>query len=93
VGEKGPSDIKGCGNYLLPEYDSKGEGKVAALLYCLDSNDYPPASKYGDYDWIHYDKIAWYSLVSPAKQYACRGERRATAACFGFLPYSDIRVQ
>ena len=60
VGEKGPENIKGYGNYVLPVYDSAGQGKVATLLYCLDSNDYPPVSKYGHYDWIHYDQIAWY---------------------------------
>ncbi|WP_277464727.1 PA14 domain-containing protein [Parabacteroides sp. PF5-6] len=64
VGEKGPEYIKGCGNYVLPVYDSKGKGTVAALLYCLDSNDYPSASKYGHYDWIHYDQIDWYRRQS-----------------------------
>lgn len=64
VGEKGPRDIKGCGNYVLPVYDSKGQDNVAALLYCFDSNDYPPVSKYGHYDWIHYDQIAWYRQKS-----------------------------
>jgi len=66
AGEKGPEEIKGYGNYVLPVYDSKGQGKVAALLYCLDSNDYPPVSKYGHYDWIHYDQIAWYRSQSLA---------------------------
>lgn len=66
VGEKGPEQIKGYGNHILPLYDSAGKGKVAALLYCLDSNDYPPVSKYGHYDWIHYNQIAWYRQQSQA---------------------------
>lgn len=60
VGERGPENIKGYGNYVVPVYDSKGQGVVSALLYCLDSNDYPKVSKYGHYDWINYDQIAWY---------------------------------
>ena len=62
VGEEGPEDIKGYGNYVLPVYGSKGN--VAALLYCMDSNDYPPVTKYGHYDWVHYDQIAWYRTQS-----------------------------
>lgn len=60
VGEKGPKDIMGCGNCAIPVYDSKGGNKVEAVLYCIDSNDYRPDNKYGEYDWIHYDEIDWY---------------------------------
>ena len=59
VGEKGPEDIMGRGNCAIPVYDSKGN-KVEAVLYCIDSNDYRPDNKYGEYDWIHYDEIEWY---------------------------------
>ncbi len=59
VGEKGPEDIQGYGNYVIPVAGSKSN-KTSALLYCLDSNDYPPGTKYGHYDWIHYNQIEWY---------------------------------
>ena len=35
-----------------------------ALLYCIDSNDYPESKDYGTYDWIHFDQIAWYRQTS-----------------------------
>ena len=42
VGAKGPADIMGCGNCVIPVYGSQRKGTVEALLYCLDSNDYQP---------------------------------------------------
>lgn len=62
VGSKGP-DLYGCGNYALPIIDSDGKS-VAAVIYCLDSNDYPKEKKIGHYDWIHFDQIGWYRKTS-----------------------------
>ncbi len=64
AGEKGPQEIKGCGNCVLPIYGSTGNDKIAALLYFLDSNDYQPEKLYGSYDWIHFDQIDWYRKQS-----------------------------
>jgi alkaline phosphatase len=63
IGEKGPEDIYGVGNYVL-DVRSRASDKTAALLYCLDSNDYPPSDTLSYYDWIHYDQIAWYRQQS-----------------------------
>lgn len=63
VGEKGPEDIYGYGNYTLPVRASASD-KTAALLYCLDSNDRSPVTKYGDYDWVRYNQIEWYRKES-----------------------------
>ena len=61
VGEKGPRDIKGVGNYAIPVYNSKNQNKVEAVLYCLDSNDYSESNiKYGYYDWVKFNQIEWY---------------------------------
>lgn len=63
IGEKGPETIHGCGNYVVPVYGA--DHKTAkALLYCIDSNDYPESKDYGTYDWIHFDQIAWYRQTS-----------------------------
>jgi len=63
VGEKGPADIKGCGNYVL-EIEGSEPG-LAALIYCFDSHDYPEDTrKYGHYDRISYDQIEWYRRQS-----------------------------
>ena len=40
IGEKGPKDFTGMGNYVLPVLASDGSNKANALLYCIDSNDY-----------------------------------------------------
>ncbi len=62
VGEKG-SGPRGCGNYTIPIYGSDND-RTAALVYCIDSNGYPDRKGYGDYDWIHFDQIAWYRNLS-----------------------------
>lgn len=59
VGENGPEEIYGHGNYVLPIQSPAG-GKTAALVYCMDSNDKAQATKYGHYDWIRHDQIEWY---------------------------------
>jgi hypothetical protein len=69
IGERGPEDIYGVGNYIL-EVCSRTSDKPATLLYCFDSNDYTLLFKknrnqdLGIYDWIHYDQIAWYRQQS-----------------------------
>lgn len=62
VGTKGPK-ISGSGNYTLPIKASDGNS-VAAVIYCIDSNDYPKDKKIGNYDWIKFDQIAWYRKTS-----------------------------
>jgi hypothetical protein len=63
VGEKGPEDIHGCGNYVLPVLESKSN-KTAALLYCFDSNDYTGNYKLGNYAPIYLDQVMWYRQQS-----------------------------
>jgi hypothetical protein len=62
AGSKGP-ELYGCGNYSLPIKSSDGKS-VAAMIYCMDSNDYPAGKKISHYDWIHYDQIGWYRETS-----------------------------
>lgn len=63
IGEKGPATIHGCGNYVVPIYGADHK-TTKALLYCIDSNDYPESKDYGTYDWIHFDQVAWYRQTS-----------------------------
>jgi hypothetical protein len=62
VGEKGP-ELYGCGNYALAIKSSDGKS-VAAVVYCLDSNDYPKNKRIGHYDWIQFNQIDWYRKTS-----------------------------
>lgn len=65
IGTKGPADIKGCGNCVLPLYGADGQ-TPQALIYCIDSNDYPADKRYGHYDWIDYSQVSWYRAQSQA---------------------------
>lgn len=61
IGEKGPQELAGMGNYVLPILASDGSSAPAGLVYCLDSNDYSPdQEKYGYYGWIEHSQVAWY---------------------------------
>lgn len=62
TGSKGQK-LYGCGNYSLSVKSSDGKS-VAAVIYCMDSNDYPTDKKIGHYDWIQYDQIGWYRSAS-----------------------------
>lgn len=59
VGNKGPSEITGTGNYFLPVVGSTSDS-VAAILWFFDSNAYCDNKNISDYDWIKFDQIAWY---------------------------------
>jgi hypothetical protein len=63
IGEKGPEDIHGVGNCVLPVYGSK-DNLPAALLYCFDSNEYTNDPGYGVYAPIYFDQIEWYRRQS-----------------------------
>lgn len=87
VGEKGPK-MTGCGNYVLT-VKSKDDTKTASLLYFLDSNNKPSAHKYGHYDWIHYDQIAWYRKTS--EQYtAINNNQPIPALMFFHIPVLEF---
>jgi hypothetical protein len=82
LGEPGPEEIGGYGNYVLPVHASSSD-KVAALLYCIDSNDYPDKhTQYGSYDWIHHDQVNWYRKQSQAYTQANGGQPLPALAFF-----------
>ena len=62
VGSKGPA-IYGSGNYTLP-IAASDKKSTAAVIYCMDSNDYSKDKKIAHYDWIHFDQIDWYRKTS-----------------------------
>lgn len=71
IGEKGTCTY-GAGNFTIPVYNSTGHS-IASVLYCIDSNGQAPLSKYGSYDWIHFEQIEWYRNTS--KQYTSQNKR------------------
>ena len=60
IGEKGPDNLSGTGNYILQVKSSDGSNEIKSLLYCLDSHAYPENEQWGHYDWIHIDQVNWY---------------------------------
>lgn len=82
IGDRGPENISGYGNCVIEVQPSAPTGSTpAALLYCIDSNDYHPIKEYGAYDWIHFDEIQWYRAMS--QQYTqANGNRPIPALAF-----------
>lgn len=62
--EKG--EQKGVGNYRLA-VESAESGKVAAMLYFLDSHANSEQPGVGGYQWIDFSQIAWF--ISQSKKY------------------------
>ncbi|GIV14880.1 MAG: phosphohydrolase [Armatimonadota bacterium] len=58
AGKRGPRNVTGVGNYVLPILNRKGE-RPAAFLWGIDSNSYA-TTDIGGWGWITRDQIAWY---------------------------------
>lgn len=89
-GDMGPDGLTGCGNVVFPII---GENNTpAALVYCIDSNDYPTPARPGAYDWIHFDQIQWYRTVSHDYTTANGGQPLPAIAFFHIplIEYSAI---
>ncbi len=91
VGEIGPEDISGEGNYIITLQSAESDA-VKALLYFFDSNAYAPDKTVSDYDWIKFDQIAWYREQS--KNYTAKnGGEPYPALAFFHIPlpeYSEV---
>jgi len=59
LGQKGPKEISGIGNYIL-EIKASDSDETSALIYCIDSQGYPIDKRLGSYDWVKFDQIDWY---------------------------------
>ena len=62
VSDRGPSDIHGRGNAALSILGKNG--RPAAQVFCIDSNDYPADYLYSSYDWVRQDQIRWITKSS-----------------------------
>lgn len=89
VGEKGPKEIGGLGNCLLPIQGKRGT--TAALIYLIDSNDYQPRQLLGHYDWVHFEQIAWYREQS--RRYTeANGGQPLPAVGFFHIPLPEFEM-
>lgn len=91
VGERGPAELQGMGNYALPVLASDGSDKVKAVLYCLDSFDYTDDARLtGDYAWFSFDQILWYMENSKAYT-ASNGGKPLPSLAFFHIPLPEYR--
>ena len=89
VGEKGPKDIHGVGNFVLPVYGKNN--RPAALLYCFDSHSLTVHPKIGCHDEpVYFDQIAWYNEQS-ARYTAENDGKPLPALAFMHRPFPEIR--
>lgn len=58
VGRRGPRNITGVGNYVLPIISKNGD-RPAGFLWGIDSNSYA-TTNIGGWGWITRNQIAWY---------------------------------
>ena len=86
LGEKGPEDIQGTGNYVVPVYGR--DNKPAALLYCFDSNSYSTNPRLAGYEPIHFDQITWYRQQSE-KLTAANSGKPLPALAFFHIPLQE----
>lgn len=89
VGERGPSNLQGMGNYVVPVLASDGSDKVGALLYCMDSYDYYTGYGFaGSYGWFSFEQILWYREQSRSYTEA-NGGRPLPALAFFHIPLPE----
>ena len=95
LGERGPAELQGMGNYVLPVLASDGSDKVGGLLYCMDSYDYADNADFaGKYGWFSFDQIRWYREQSKAYT-AANGGNPLPAFSFFHIPlpeYANIKT-
>jgi len=89
AGEKGPKEIRGIGNFVLPVYGSNN--KMAALLYCFDSNTYSSDPRLPGFEPVHFNQIEWYRQQSK-KYTAMNGGSPLPALAFFHIPLQEYAL-
>jgi hypothetical protein len=91
VGEKGPGEVSGTGNYILPIYDNPASTDTVRLFYFLDSHDsrHSPDIQGREWDWIYYDQIDWYRSQS-RKFTLANNNRPIPALMFLHIPFPEF---
>jgi len=79
IGEIGPENIGGYGNYVL-EVKNKGVEKPSFLIYCFD-NSYQPAG-FEAKGWVSFEQLSWYRAKSAAYTAANDGSPLPAIAFF-----------
>ncbi|WP_372935620.1 metallophosphoesterase family protein [Mariniphaga sediminis] len=90
VGEKGPANVTGVGNYII-ELKRPDTGYTSALLYFFDSNAYCEDKDISNYGWVEFDQIAWYREQS--KHYTSEnGDAAYPGLAFFHIPLPEYGI-
>lgn len=76
---------------IVVEVASSTNSDVAALLYCIDSNDYSSDAQYKGYGWIEEEQIEWYRTMS-AHYTARNHDTPLPAYAFFHIPLPEYRT-
>jgi hypothetical protein len=89
---RGPAELPGAGNYVLPIIGGK-DGAAAAAVYCLDSHSYRYVGKksFPGYDYIRPEQVAWYRGQSAAFTRA-NGGKPLPALAFFHIPLQEYAL-
>ena len=90
LGEAGPSDIHGYGNYILT---IDGETGPEFNRWFFDSGDYSKFSGIDGYDWVWGDQIQWYVRESKEREAANNGTLNSFAFFHIPLPEYEIMLE
>lgn len=86
VTQPSPESVFGAGNCVLEVFDGD---RVANLVYCLDSNGYPPQPRTGNYHWIQDNQIVWFKEQSDG--YTRRNDGKPIPAlAFFHIPLNEF---
>lgn len=87
---RGPKEVAGEGNYVVPIQSSTSQ-KTAALCYVFDvsATNRPPKNHSGVYEWIDDSQVQWYNQQSAAftKQ---NGGTPLPALAFFHIPFPEF---
>jgi hypothetical protein len=95
---RGPAELPGAGNYVLPIGGENGASAVtpatpAAVVYCFDSHSYRRVGKkhFPGYDYIRAEQVAWYRGQSAAFTQA-NGGKPLPALAFFHIPLQEYAL-
>lgn len=79
--------VEGYTNFVLPVYGKNG--KKAALIYCMDSNEYSTLEPLiGGWGWFTHEQVGWYRAQS--RKFTAKNDRKPyPALAFFHIPFPE----
>ncbi|MFC5530908.1 metallophosphoesterase family protein [Cohnella yongneupensis] len=88
VAKRGPTELEGVGNFVLPVSDV--DGRLAAALYCFDSGSYSDHVEAQGYGWIRERQLGWFRKEAEAFRLSNGGIPLPSLA-FLHIPFPEYR--